>query len=108
MQRLFLFLCVFLSYASTFAGTQTGQVTTIRKRASDGLIYFYLSGVHSGAPSCAGSHDYWMIKDENSNTGKQQLAILLAARASGETITVDGSNTCTRWGDGEDVDLVSY
>jgi len=49
-----------------------------------------------------------MIKDENSNTGKQQLAILLAARASGETITVDGSNTCTRWGDGEDVDLVSY
>jgi hypothetical protein len=95
-----LFVSIFSSVC--FAGTQTGTVKQLHKRASDGLIYFFLSGTPTGSPSCA-SNPYWMIRDENSNTGKQQLALLLSAKATGGVVTIYGAGTCNRWGDGEDV-----
>jgi hypothetical protein len=102
-------LCIsFVLFASVFssvcfAGTQTGTVKQLHKRASDGLIYFFLSGPATGSPTCA-SKPYWVIRDENSNTGKQQLALLLTAKATGGVVTIVGAGTCNRWGDGEDVD----
>lgn len=89
------------------AGTQTGKVLRVDVRASDGLIYFFLDGTASNRPACA-THAYWMIADENSETGKRQLAMLLAARTSGMTVSVYGAGTCTRWRDGEDVNNLSY
>jgi hypothetical protein len=64
-----------------------------------------MDGVASGKPTCA-KNPYWMIRDENSNAGKQQLATLLAAQATGKTVTVNGMGTCQRWLDGEDVNDV--
>lgn len=87
------------------AGTQTGQVTKLQTRASDNLVYFYLTGTPSDRPACA-TYPYWMIKDETSDTGKRQFAMLMAAYVSGRSVTVHGAGTCTRWGDGEDVDYV--
>ena len=37
---------------------------------------------------------------------KHKSAILIAAHSAGKSIAVDGTNTCTRWGDGEDVDTM--
>ena len=91
---------------SSYGGSQTGVVTSLDIRASDGLAYFHLSGTASGRPTCAASSVYWMIKAENSLAGKQQLAMLLTALASGKTITVTGANTCSRWSDGEDVETL--
>lgn len=99
-------LAAFLLLASTgsYAGNQIGTVNYVIVRASDGLVYFALNGsVKTGSPSCA-TIGYWMIRDENSNAGKQQYAMLLAAQASGKRLNVVGLNTCNRWGDGEDVD----
>lgn len=90
-----------------FAGIQTGQVTQILVRASDGLVYFFLSNTISGRPACA-TGGYWMLKDENSAAGKRQLAMLMAAKASGQVVTVEGMNTCTRWPNGEDVNQIQY
>lgn len=84
------------------AGIQTGTVGDVIIRQSDGLVYFYLSGTATGKPACA-TGSYWIIKDENSNAGKQIIAALLAANAQGTTVTVEGFNTCTRWPNGEDV-----
>ena len=79
-----LFLAMSLLFcASASAGTQTGQITLISVRASDGLVYFYLAGQASGRPQCAANTTYWMIKAESTIAGKQQLAQLLAARATG-------------------------
>src|SRR5438445_7782381 len=91
-----LLVAMSLSCVNAFAGTQSGQITALLKRASDGLIYLYLSGQATGRPPCAANTTYWMVKDENSVTGKQQLAMLMAARATGQTITIGGSNTCLR------------
>ena len=99
----------FLSYSMmvtpAFARTQTGKVTNIIVRNSDGLIYFFLDSTADGLPSCA-SQPYFMIKDENSGSGKRQLALLMMAKATGMMITVYGTGTCTRWPNGEDVEAI--
>ena len=87
---------------SAHAGGQTGRIKTLTIRASDGLVYFVLDGTRSERAAC-GTGDYWIIKDENSAAGKRQLAVLLAARASGQVVTAFGPGTCTRWPDGEDL-----
>jgi hypothetical protein len=89
------------------AGSQTGTVTQISVRNTDGLVYVYLSGTASSRATCAGATVYWMIKDENSNAGKQELAQLMLASATGKTVTITGMNQCVRWIDGEDIGAVS-
>ena len=85
------------------AGSQGGQVVELSVCSSDGLVYFKVSGgTRANSPSCA-TANYWVIQNENSEAGKKQLALLLAARISGQNITVLGENSCTRWADGEDV-----
>ncbi|RYV04082.1 hypothetical protein SOPP22_01380 [Shewanella sp. OPT22] len=103
MNKWFLILTS-LFCSSLYAGQQTGTVGTFIVRSSDGLIYFYIKGeTASGRPDCAKGHSFWMIKDENSETGKKQFSMLLAAKLSGSQIKVTGTGECTRWGDGEDV-----
>lgn len=84
------------------AGEQTGSVDYLLVRQADGLTYFTVQGVATGKPACA-TQGYWMIANENSTAGKAILALVTAAKAAGQTIRVTGSNTCTRWSDGEDV-----
>jgi hypothetical protein len=105
--RIFLFIVSVLFVNSlAAAGAQGGKVLNLQVRASDGLIAFDLEGIHDQRPACA-THSYWIIKDENSATGKRQLALLIAAQASGRPVFINGSNSCTRWVDGEDVDSLT-
>lgn len=94
-------LLVAASSAAT-AGEASGPVSKILARQSDGITYFYVEGVATGKPACA-THAYWMIKDEESAAGKTILALVMSAQANGLRVTVHGSDTCTRWHDGEDV-----
>ncbi|MGP0171773.1 hypothetical protein ACSVIJ_07805 [Pseudomonas sp. NCHU5208] len=89
------------------AGEQVGKVSTLFARASDNLHLVELSGgtEKTGSPSCA-THKYWLIKDEASVAGKSQFSQLLAAQMTGKKVTIVGSNTCSRWGDGEDINYI--
>ena|SRR5688572_21149118 len=105
MNKLLLFVCALVPTLSS-AGTQTGTVSYVTVRASDGLVFFRMvGGTKTGAPACA-TGDYWIIRDENSNAGKQQYTMLLAAQASGKVVNISGLNTCSRWINGEDVDYI--
>jgi hypothetical protein len=88
------------------AGTQTGTITNLIVRDSDGLVWVYLTGSPSGRPACAASTLYWMIPNETSDTGKRMFAALLAAQIAGRVVIIHGKNTCARWGDGEDINQV--
>ena len=106
--RLFAFILLFFVTAlpHALAGSQTGTVSYIIVRDRDGLVYFALEGgAANSKPTCA-TLGYWMIKDEDSTAGMMQYSMLLSAQASGQTVTVVGHNTCTRWGDGEDVNYI--
>ena len=82
--------------------SQIGTVTRLHVRASDGLVYFYVDGLRSGTPACA-SQSYWVIANETSAPGKQELALLMLAEATGMPVIIYGAGTCARWPDGEDV-----
>jgi hypothetical protein len=82
-------------------GNVSGTVGAIAVR--NGMTYFTINGKNQGRPGCAANTLYWMIKDEASQTGKQQIALLLSAKANNRTVYVDGTGTCVKWYDGEDV-----
>lgn len=94
--------CAAIASPPAAAGSETGQITALRTRSSDNLVFFNLNGTLTAKPACA-RHAYWMIKDENSATGKRQFAMLMSAMMAGKTVSVSGTGACTRWGDGEDV-----
>lgn len=108
IQTLTAFVAILIASATAYAGDQTGTITTLIVRDSDGLVYFWMTGTQSNRPACAANHTYWMIANENSETGKRQFAMLMLAKAQGLTLHVSGKNTCTRWGDGEDVEAIVF
>lgn len=103
----FLFIALLLASNLAWAGSQSGLVSYLYVRDSDGLIYVYLTGTPSGRPACAASTAYWMVPNENSETGKKLFALLLAAKLAGQQVQIVGKNSCARWGDGEDIDYVT-
>jgi hypothetical protein len=100
-----LLLALSYGFGVAHAGYVTGTVTNLVVRAYDGMIYVVVTGTPVGKPACA-THNYWMIMNENSTSGKQQLAVLMTAKALGQTVTIWGNGTCTRYTDGEDIAAV--
>jgi hypothetical protein len=99
-------LAMALFATSAFGGSATGTITYLYQRASDNLIYVYVSGAVANRPACAAGTTYFMVRDENSATGKGQFATLLAAKVAGKAVTIEGLNTCVRWQDGEDINFI--
>ena len=100
-----LFMVVSATYQSANAGTQSGKIVWLQTRESDGLVAVQLDGVRYNKPSCA-TYDYWIVKNENSENGKKNYSLLLAAYMSGKAVYIDGLNTCSRWPDGEDINVI--
>ncbi len=48
-----------------------------------------------------------MIKNEKSLVGKQQLTLLLMAQATNKVVSIVGYDTCSRWGNGEDINYIT-
>lgn len=88
------------------ANSIEGKVKSLIVRASDSLHYVVIEGAAAGRAPCAVNTSYYMITDEHSDAGKAQLAILLSAYMSGKSVLIEGSGTCTRWTDGEDILVV--
>lgn len=88
------------------ASSVEGRVKSLVVRASDGLQYVVVEGTFSNRAACAQNTTYWMIADEHSDTGKSQFAILLAAYMAGKPVYLQGTGSCTRWVDGEDILVV--
>jgi hypothetical protein len=95
-----------LAAANACAGEGIGTVSTLIVRDTDGLVYVVLSSPPTGRPSCASATPYWMIPNENSETGKKLYALLLSAQLAGQVVQIVGKNVCTRWVDGEDIQYV--
>lgn len=85
------------------ASEADGRVLDLHVRSTDGLQYVVIDGATTSRPACATIRSYFMIKDEHSDAGKAQLAMLLSAKLSQHTVRVIGTGECTRWLDGEDI-----
>lgn len=93
--------------APASAGSAGGLIDRLWVRSADGLHYVTLKGTVDGSPVCA-TQTYFMIRDEKSDAGKSQFAMLMAAYLSGKRVTITGTGACTRWMDGEDIATVTY
>ena len=91
----------------THANSIEGKIKSLSVRASDGLHILVVEGAPAGRAACAANQDYYMIADEHSDAGKAQMAILLSAYMSGKSVAIEGTGTCTRWVDGEDILIVT-
>ncbi len=90
--------------ASASMAAVTGTITMWSTNTS-GVVWALLSttGGHAG---CAGSSQYWIIKDETSVIGKLQIAQIAAAHDMGQTVTIYGLSTCSRFSGSEDIDSI--
>lgn len=106
MRTISVVILLFLSL-SAFAGQQTGQVDILYARAQDNLHLVTLKNASpkTNSPSCA-TNTYWLIKDENSVAGKSQFSQLLAAKMAQKNVSITGTNSCDRWNDGEDINII--
>ncbi len=106
--RLVMAAALCASFASqSWASDVTGKVTLVSTRATDGLQLVEVDAQRSGKPTCA-QYNYLIIKDERSDAGKAQYAMLMAAWLADKVVTINGTGACTRWGDGEDILAVTY
>lgn len=103
--KLFIFILILLFSSEVMASSQTAIIKHIIVRHSDGLQYIYLHGTRDNKPSCARG-EYWMIGDENSVAGKTQMSIILLAYASNKKVKITGTGNCSRWRDGETIDMI--
>jgi hypothetical protein len=97
------------------AGTQTAQVADISIRtgdvgtSEDSLVIVNLAATpaKTGSPACA-TFAYWIIRDAKSEVGKQQIALLMTAKAQARPVTIYGTDSCSRWPNGEDIRQVTW
>lgn len=99
---------IFSSLPAFAGGLVSGNIVNVYVRQNDGLVFFALDGAISGRAACAVSNNLWVLPMENSETSRRQYAALLAARASNLPVAVQGSGTCTRWVNSEDVDTLIF
>lgn len=100
---------VILTSPVAAGGVQAGKVGTITMRSGDVgtahdslVVVTLLGGSPTGQPACA-LNSYWFIRDAKSEIGKQQIAMLMTAKATGKAVAIKGTGACVRWGDGEDI-----
>lgn len=91
-----------------FASRVSGTIKDLYVRSTDGVQYVVINGTPSQRPVCAANTTYYMIRDETTDAGKAQLAMLMSAYMAGKPVWVEGTDACTRWGDGEDIHNVAF
>ena len=84
----------------------TGRLRTVYARDPDGLQLIEIEG-RGARPACAIATQM-AFRDEKSDIGKAQYAMLMAAFLAGQTATVVGAGKCTRSDQSEDIAVVRY
>lgn len=112
MKKLVVILALVASTSAFSASNQTAVVDYVQAHSSNGLTYFNLAGLktnEAGDVNCGGSN-IWIIKDPDSDIGKQLYSMILAAASANKTVTVKGSGLCPNGLqiDGEYVESIRY
>ncbi len=97
-KSIFVLVTVLLS-KTAIAAQQERTVQYIESTASNGAIFFHMHSSEGwvGNHECnsGGTGVHWVIQNPDTNIGKNQIALLMVASATGKTITVASSdNNC--------------
>lgn len=101
MYRLLAVALFFGCTSSAFAyGTVTATVASVRIDADGRGMVFFSQAMTGTPPSCvlAAAYNHALAFDTNTAGGKSILAMVLAAKATGDTISAIGANGCNLYG----------
>jgi hypothetical protein len=99
---------LFAKPASAVGLAQHVTITQLHIRKSIGEVVFVrLSAAPATPGSCVSIGGPWHFSlAVNSEVGKKMLAVLVAAKASGALVTIDGTGLCSEYGGIESMDGV--
>ena len=102
---------IFMSLMMTnlaYAGSGWGgvQIEHVGIWNDKNIVFFYTSD-STNKPQCNTYNNRWTI-NLNTEAGKAQYSLILAAQTAGTRIRVLGLNTCNLWSNSEDVHWVGY
>ena len=96
-------LCLVFFSNFAFSGSGSGGVRIEHVGTFNGNnIVFFCTDQVADKPECNTFHDRWTI-NLDTEVGKAQYSLILAAQAAGSVIRVNGLNTCNLWSNSEDV-----
>ncbi|WNO09976.1 hypothetical protein [Teredinibacter sp. KSP-S5-2] len=110
-RKLIYMVVIFVISPSLLAGSGSGHVQ-IEHVYPPAKLFFYTTN-HTNPPVCntysqlSSGSKRWVI-DLNTELGKQQYSLLLAAQMSNKEVKIGGSDTCNLHPNSEDVSWVGF
>lgn len=87
------------------SNTGSGFISSIHAMPNGVVMFLHAAG-RDAVPSCVNSatSTRWAI-NASTDAGKVQLSVLLSAYGGNKKIHINGTGTCSAWGDTETVDF---
>ncbi len=99
MKKLILLLFIFSPFV--WSGETRGKVGTVWAHGYNDSVLFNIVSTQPNYAPCAVTHRYAV--STLTQQGKNILAVILSAKASGQVIVVSGAGACNTHGDAEDI-----
>lgn len=90
----------------SFASTSTGTISVIYSSPSSDLVYIAVNPAPTARPACSTHGSLYYAFDASTSAGKAVLASALTAYATGKTVRVDGTSSCTLYPNVEDLGTI--
>ncbi len=100
----FVFLLAMLS-PFVWSGETKGKVGTVWVHGYNDFLLFNVITTKPGYATCAVTQRYAI--STSTQQGKNILAVILSAKASGQVIIVGGAGGCNTHGDAEDISAIA-
>lgn|GEM_PF-3263760 len=98
------FILLLFCSSQAYCSESSGKVAYYWLHYFNNIFSFSLEG-QTGRPACAtfGSPSGRYAVDMSTDKGKAVVSAVLAAKASGQLLRATGANTCSLYGDSEDL-----
>ena len=107
MKRMSIIISIlFSNFALAGSGSGEVKIEHVGKWGDKSIVFFYTDEFED-KPECNKYQGRWTINIDT-EIGKAQYSLILAAQASGSEVRVNGMNTCNLWFNSEDVHWVGY
>jgi hypothetical protein len=94
--------------AAAAAGDMSGVIKEIHLGPVYGTkVFLKVQGTATNQPACVTNPDYAFVFDQDSATGRALLATVLTAQSSGQSVKLNGYNSCALFGTVEDLRWIS-
>ena len=101
-------LSVGIPGSPALAGGQSGTVSKLEIVKSANYVVVNLTGSHVSPPACATQPGRWALKTSDGNALNDKIySLFLTAQATGRTVAIGGTGTCTAVSSIEDIDAAN-